>query len=165
MKKLNYLLLFVLASLVFACSDKGDEEPKLKEKAVTVEVEMGGSYSEYLVMFSIQGMLSGTSTFVAPQLVQPSGLDWTQIVEQGNSYTVSFEPTANSIQAKSSSKIHSMGFTFNAVPLDRTPEQDFEPLTATIRILTDGALYEEYSFEALPSDQVSVPISDILTFD
>lgn len=165
MRKLNYLLLFVLASFAFACSDDGDDEPKLKEKAVTVEVEMDGNYSDYLVIFSTGGMLSGTSTFVAPELVQPSGLEWTQIVEQANSYTVSFEPTESSILVNSASKIHSMSFNFTAVPLDNNQDESFEPLTATIRILTDGSLYKEYSFEALPAGQVSNPVSDILTFE
>lgn len=57
MKKLNYLLLFIVAFFAFACSSTEDEEPAFVEKAVTIEVEMGGDYSEYLVTLSVHSML------------------------------------------------------------------------------------------------------------
>lgn len=93
MKKLNYLLLLVLASFSFACSSE-DEEPKLVEKNVTIEVEMEGNYTDYLVTFSVHSMLSSTSTFVSPVLDQPTELNWTQVIEQGNTY-VSLRRTAS----------------------------------------------------------------------
>lgn len=110
-------------------------------------------------------MLSGTSTFVAPQLVQPSTLEWNQIIEQGNTYTLSLEPEVSLVEVQSSSKIHSLGFVFNAVPLDREPDESLQLLTATIRVLADGDVYKEYDYEALPSDQTSVPISESITLD
>ena len=164
MKKLNYLVLFVFASLFVACSSE-DEEPKMVEKDVTIEVEMAGNYSDYLVTFSVHSMLSGTSTFVAPILNEPSSLDWTQIVEEGNSYTVTYEPSYGSIEVQSTSNIHSLGFLFNAVPLHRESDENFEPLTATIRVLADGKVYKEYDYEALSSDQTSIPISDSVTIE
>ncbi|MEB2774591.1 hypothetical protein SYJ56_04695 [Algoriphagus sp. D3-2-R+10] len=164
MKKLNYLLLFVLASLFNACSSE-DEEPKLVEKDVTIEVEMGGDYSGYLVSFFVHSMLSGVSTFVAPQIVEPASLEWTQVVEEGNSYTVTYEPSVSSIEVQSSADIHSLGFLFNAVPLDREPDDSFELLTATIRVLADGEVYREYYYEALPYDQTSIPISESIIIE
>ncbi|MBB6326961.1 hypothetical protein FHS59_002589 [Algoriphagus iocasae] len=164
MKKLNYLLLFVLASLFFACSSE-DEEPKLVEKDVTIEVEMGGDYSDYLVTFTVHTMLSGTSTFVTPQLIEPSALEWTQIIEQGNSYTVTYEPSASSLEVQSTSDIHSLGFVFNAVPLDRNTDDTFDLMSASIRVLADGEVYREYDYEALPSDQTSVPLADEINID
>ena len=66
-----------MAFFAFACSSTQDDEPKLIEKAVTIEVEMEGDYSDYLVSFSVHSMLSGISTFVAPELGELSNLDWT----------------------------------------------------------------------------------------
>ena len=164
MKNQNYLLLFVLASLFFACSSE-DEEPKLVEKEVTIQVEMGGDYSDYLVTFTVHSMLSSKSTFVTPQLVEPSALEWTQVVEQGNTYSLTYEPSMSTIEVQSSSNIHSLGFVFNAVPLDREPGESIELLTATIRILADGEVYREYAYEASPSDQTSLPISESVTVE
>ncbi|WP_439490536.1 hypothetical protein [Algoriphagus sp.] len=163
MKKLNNLLLFVFAGLALACSSE-DEEPKLVEKNVTIEVEMGGNYSEYLVTFSVHSMLAGTSTFVAPVLGVPSDLDWTQVVEQGNTYTLTYEPSMSTIEVKFASKIHSLGFVFNAVPLDRSINETIQPMTAIIRVLADGEVYEQFEFEALDSEQVSVPLAEELQF-
>ncbi len=164
MKKLNYFLLLFLASLFFACSSE-DEEPKLVEKEVTIEVEMGGDYSDYLVNFTVHSMMAGTSTFVAPVLEEPNDLDWTQVVEQGNTYTLTLEPESPSILASSSAPINSLGLVFNAVPLDREPDETFELLTATIRVLADGEVYKKYDYEALPSDQTSIPISESVTVE
>jgi hypothetical protein len=164
MKKLNYLSLFVFASLFIACSSE-DEEPKLVEKEVTIEIEMGGDYSGYLVTFSVHSMLSGKSTFVTPKLVEPTSLEWTQIIEQGNSYTVTYEPSASSLEVQSTSDIHSLGFVFNAVPLDRNTDDTFDLMSASIRVLADGEVYREYGYEALPSDQTSVPLADEINID
>lgn len=159
MKKLNYLLLFVFASLAFACSSE-DEEPKLVEKNVTIEVEMGGYYSEYLVTFSVHSMLTGTSTFVAPVLAEPSNLDWTQVVEQGNTYTLTFEPETSSLSAMSSAPINSLGFVFNAVHLGGDSDHSFQPLSADVRILANGSVFKEFSYEALAPGETSVPLAE-----
>lgn len=159
MKKLNYLLLFVFAGLTFACSSE-DEDPKLVEKNVTIEVELGGDYSDYLVTFTVHSMLSGTSTFVAPVLGVPSGLDWTQVVEQGNTYTLTFEPESSSVSANSSAPIHSLGFVFNAVHLGGETDDSFEPLSADVRVLANGSVFKEYNFEAMTPGETSVPLAE-----
>ncbi|MEB2780774.1 hypothetical protein U3A58_10250 [Algoriphagus sp. C2-6-M1] len=164
MKKLKYLFQIAFVSLTLACSSE-DDEPKLVEKDVTIDIEMRGDYSKYLVTFSVHSMLAETSTFVAPMLGEPSDLDWTQVVEQGNTYTLSFEPESSRLSATSSVPIHSLGFVFNAVPLDREPDEPFEVLTATIRVFADGEVYREYAYEASPSDQTSVPISESVTVE
>jgi hypothetical protein len=110
-------------------------------------------------------MLAGSSTFVTPVLVDPNVLDWTQVVEQGNTYTLTMEPEVSSIMAKSSAPIHSLGFVFNAIHLGGETDESFELLTATIRVLADGEVYKEYEYIALPSNQTSVPISEIILFD
>ncbi|UZD21167.1 hypothetical protein [Algoriphagus halophytocola] len=164
MKKLNYLLLFVFAGLAFACSSE-DEGPKLVEKNVTIEVEMGGNYSDYLVTFSVHSMLAGTSTFVAPILNEPSSLDWTQVVEQGNTYTLTLEPEVSTIMAKSSAPIHSLGFVFNAVHLGGETDDSFQSLKADVRVLANGSVFKEYSYEALDPGEVSVPLGEEITLN
>tara|TARA_R110002020_G_scaffold62045_1_gene166498 strand:+ start:1226 stop:1720 length:495 start_codon:yes stop_codon:yes gene_type:complete len=159
MKKLNNLLLFVFAGLAFACSSE-DEDPKLVEKNVTIEVEMGGDYSEYLVTFSVHSMLAGTSTFVAPVLEEPKDLDWTQVVGQGNTYSLTFEPEASSLSVNSSAPIHSLGFVFNAVHLGGETDDSFQPLSAEVRILANGSAFKDFSYEALAPGETSIPISD-----
>ncbi len=164
MKKLNYLLLFVLASLFNACSSE-DEEPKLEEKEVTIEVEMGGYYSDYLVTFTVHSMLSGISTFVTPQLVEPSALEWTQVVEQGNTYSLTYEPSMSTIEVQSSSDIHSLGFVFNAVHLGGETDDTFQPLSAEVRVLTNGSVFKEYIYETLEPEETSVPLAKEITID
>ena len=115
--------------------------------------------------FTVHSMLSGTSTFVAPVLKEPSSLDWTQVVEQGNTFSLTYKPSMSTIEVQSSSDIHSLGFLFNAVPLDMEPDKSFELLTATIRVFADGEVYREYAYEASPSDQTSVPISESVTVE
>lgn len=164
MKKLNNLLLFVFAGLAFACSSQ-EEEPKLVEKNVTIEVELGGDFSDYLVTFSVHSMLSGTSTFVAPQLIEPSALQWTQVVEKGNTYTLTLEPELSSILVNSSSPIHSLGFVFNAVHLGGDADDSFQPLSAEVRVFANGSVFKEFTYEALAPGEVSVPLSEEISLE
>lgn len=164
MKRLNYLLLFTFFGLLLACSSE-DDDHKLVEKNVTIEVEMGGDYSDYLVTFSVHSMLAGTSTFVAPVLGEPSDLDWTQVVEQGNTYTLSFEPEASTILAASSAPIHSLGLVFNAVHLGGETDDSFQPLSAEIRVLANGSVFKEFSYEALVPGETSVPLVEEISIE
>lgn len=159
MKKLNYVLMLILMSLVLACSSE-DEEPKLVEKNVTIEVEMSGNYSDYLVTFTVHSMLSGKSTFVTPILNEPGSIDWTQVIEQGNTYTLTFEPESSSVSANSSSPIHSLGFVFNAVHLGGDTDESFQPLSAVVRVLANGSVFKEYGYEAMGKGETSVPLAE-----
>jgi hypothetical protein len=163
MKKLNHLSLLLIAILAFACS-KEDENPKLVEKDVTIEVTMEGDYSEYLASFTVHSMLAGTSTFVAPVLNQPSDLDWTQVVAEGNTYTLSFKPDSPEILATSSAPIHSLGFVFNAIHMGGDTDNSSEPLSATVRVLADDEIYQTYSYTASASVESSVPLTEEISF-
>lgn len=162
MRKLNYLVLIATAIFSFSCSSE-DETPKLVEKSVTVKVEMQGNYTDYLVTFSVHSMLRGTSTFVAPVLDQPTQLDWTQVVEQGNTYTISFRPDSPTISASSSAPIRSLGFVFNAVPLVGLAGDSFQPLSAKVSVLADGEVYRQYDYKASPLGQTSIPLAEEIT--
>lgn len=163
MRNLNYLFLIAITIFSFSCSSE-NEEPKLVEKNVTIEVEMEGNYTDYLVTFSVHSMLSGTSTFVAPVLDQPNELNWTQVIEQGNTYTLSFEPKVPTISATSSAPIHSLGLVFNAVHLGGETDDSFRPLSATVNVLADGKVYEQFEYEALPPGEVTFPLAEEITF-
>ncbi len=162
MKKLNHLFLLLLATLVFSCSSD-DEDPKLDEKAVAIEIDMEGNYSDYLVTLTVHSMMAGTSTFVSPVLDEPSDLEWTQVVENGNTYTLTYEPEASSLSASSSAPIHSLGFVFNAVHLGGDTDDSFQPLSATVKVLADGSIFKEYSYEALSPGETSVPLAEEIT--
>lgn len=164
MRNLNYLFLIALVIFSFSCSSE-DEEPKLVEKNVTIEVEMEGNYTDYLVTFTVHSMLSGTSTFVTPVLEKPISMNWTQVVEQGNTYTLSFEPEVPTISATSSAPIHSLGFVFNAVHLGGETDNSFQPLSATFNVLADGEIYRQFEFEAMPPGEVSVPLAEEITLN
>lgn len=164
MKKLNYLLMLILMSLVLACSSE-DEDPKLVEKDVTIEIEMSGDYSDYLVTFTVHSMLSGNFTFVIPILNEPDGLDWTQVIEQGNTYTFTFEPQTSSLSASSSSPIHSLGFVFNAVHLGGDTDESFQPLSAEVQVLADGSVFKEFSFEAMGPGKATVPLNESVNLE
>ena len=163
MRNLKYLLVFAVAVFSFSCSSE-DETPKLVEKSVTIEVEIDGNYADYLVTFSVHSMLSGTSTFVAPVLDQPTELNWTQVIEQGNTYTLSFEPEVPTISATSSAPIHSLGLVFNAVHLGGGNDDSFQPLSATVNVLPDGDVYPQFEYEAMSPGEISVPLAEEITF-
>jgi hypothetical protein len=164
MRNLKYLLVVAVAVFSFSCSSE-DENPKLVEKSVTIEVEMDGNYADYLVTFSVHSMLSGTSTFVAPVLDLPSALNWTQVIEQGNTYTLSFEPEIPTISATSSAPIHSLGLVFNAVHLGGETDESFQPLSATVNVLADGEVYRQFEYEALAPGEVSVALTEEITLN
>lgn len=109
--------------------------------------------------------LSGTSTFVAPVLAGPSDLDWTQVVEQGNTYSLTLEPESSSILVNSSSPIHNFGFVFHSTPMYRAPDDTFELLTATVRVLADGEVFKEYEYQAKPLDQISMPLEEEISIE
>lgn len=164
MRNLNYLFLIAITIFSFSCSSE-NEEPKLVEKNVTIEVEMDGNYTDYLVTFSVHSMLSGTSTFVVPVLDQPTELNWTQVIEQGNTYTLSFEPEVPTISATSSVPIHSLGFVFNAVHLGGETDVSFQPLSAEVRILANGSVFKEFSYEAVAPGETSVPLAEEISIE
>lgn len=158
MKNLKPLLILLAIVIFNGCSSSDDEKP-ITEKNVTILVTLDGDYSDYLVNFSVHSMLSGKSDFIAPVLVEPS-TEWTQIISQGNAYNLTLTPIAPQIEAKSSSKIHSLGFVFNAVHGGSSPSDNFTPLTATIQVLADGIEIKSYSYTAMPAGQTSVPLAE-----
>lgn len=120
---------------------------------------MEGNYSDYQVTFTVHSMLAGTSTFVEPLLEEPSGLNWTQVMQLGNSYTLTLNPTSPTILVSSSAPINSLGFVFNGSYLKSEPDEFFN-LPFTIRVLADGELYKEYEYKSSAEKQLSVTFAE-----
>ena len=110
-------------------------------------------------------MLAGTSTFVAPVLAEPSDMEWTQVVEQGNTYTLTLEPELSSISASSSAPIHSLGFVFIAVHLGGETDDSFQPLSAEVRVLANGSVFKEFSYEAVAPGETTMPLAEEITIE
>jgi len=88
------------------------------------------------------------------------------VIEQGNTYTVSFEPNAPTILASSSGPIHSLGFVLNAVHSGGgATNGSFQPLPATVKVLADEKVYRQYSYKALAPGKVSTPLAEQITLD
>lgn len=162
MRNLNYLLALAVAVFSFSCTSE-DEKPKLAEKNITIEIEMEGNYTDYLVTFTVHSMLAGTSTFVTPVLEEPSNMNWTQVMQQANSYTLTLNPTSSTILVTSSAPIHSLGFVFKGSYLKSEPDESFS-LPFTIRVLADGELYKEYKYKSSSDKLLSVTFVEEITF-
>lgn len=163
MKKLQSLLYFICVFLAFSCSNDPDDEP-LVEKTARIEIEMEGSLDQYLVNFGIHSLYKGQSGFVRPVIVQPGELEWTQIIEQANTFNVSTPLTFSELIVESEEPVHTFGFIFNVVHSGDIPDEDFEDLSATIRVLGNNAEVQTYQYVARPVGEVSVPLSETVRF-
>lgn len=133
MKKLRTLLYFLGIFLAISCSNEPDEVP-LVEKTARIEVDFEGSFDQYLVNFGIYTLYKGPSGFVRPVIVQPGELEWTQIIEQANTFNLSTYSSFSQLIVESEEPVHTFGFIFNVVHIGDIPDADFEDLTATITV-------------------------------
>ena len=90
---------------------------------------------------------------------------WIQLVDQGNTYTLSFEPESSLILVNSSSPIHRLGIVFNAVHLGGETDDYFQPLSAEVRVLANGSVFKEFSYEALAPGETSVPLAEEISIE
>jgi hypothetical protein len=84
----NLPILLIIGILVFSCS-KSPEEPPLVEKKARIEIDFEGSLDQYLVNFGIHSLYKGQSGFVSAAIVQPGELEWTQVIDQANTFNLS----------------------------------------------------------------------------
>src|SRR5690606_22834042 len=133
MKRLSNLIILALFSLLLSCS-KDTDEPPLAEKNARIEVDFEGSLDQYLINFGIYAMYKGESGLVTPIIRQPAGTEWTQIVTEGNSYNLSTPLTFQKLIVESEEPVHTVGFIFNAIYTGGIPDDNFQGLSATIRV-------------------------------
>jgi hypothetical protein len=136
------------------CSNDPDEEP-LVEKTARIEIEFEGSLDQYLVNFGIHSLYKGQSGFVSATIIQPSELEWTQIIEQANTFNVSTPLTFSELIIESEEPVHTFGFIFNVVHTGDIPDEDFEDLSATIRVFGNNTEVQTYQYAARPVGEVS----------
>lgn len=156
-------LVFFLVFLLIGCTEDADEQP-LVEKSVRIEVHMEGSVDQYLVQFGVNSLYKGQNGFVRPVIVQPNDLDWTQNIEQANSFNLSTPGSFTQLVVESEEPVHTVNFVFNVVHAGDIPDASFEDLTATITVYGDNAEVQTYQYAARPVGEVSIPLSETITF-
>lgn len=125
---------------------------------------MEGSVDQYLVQFGINTLYKGQSGFVRPIIVQPGELEWTQIIEQANTYNVSTTGALSQLVVESEEPVHTFNFVFNVVHAGDIPDENFEDLTATITVYGNNAEVHTYQYAARPVGEVSIPLSETIRF-
>lgn len=163
MKRFKILLCYAGIFLTFSCSNDPDEEP-LVEKTARIEIEFEGSLDQYLVNFGVHSLYTGQSGFVSATIVQPSELEWTQIIDQANTFNLSTPLTFSELIVESEEPVHTFGFIFNVVHTGDIPDDDFEDLSATIRVFGNNAEVQTYQYTARPVGEVSEPLSETVRF-
>ncbi|MEX0882322.1 MAG: hypothetical protein WDZ72_02500 [Cyclobacteriaceae bacterium] len=99
-----------------------------------------------------------------PVIVQPDELEWTQVIEQANTFNLSTYGSFSQLIVESEEPVHTVGFIFNVVHSGDLPDEDFEDLSATIRLYGDNAEVQTYQYTARPVGEVSVPMSEVVRF-
>ncbi|WP_291373176.1 hypothetical protein [Cyclobacterium sp.] len=163
MKRFKILLCYAGIFLAFSCSNAPDEEP-LIEKTARIEIEFEGSLDQYLVNFGVHSLYTGQSGFVSATIVQPGELEWTQVIEQANTFNISTPLTFSELIVKSAAPVHTFSFIFNVVHNGDIPDEDFEDLSATIRVFGNNAEVQTYQYKARPVGEVSEPLSETVEF-
>ncbi|WP_439484520.1 hypothetical protein [Cyclobacterium plantarum] len=163
MKRFKILLYFVGILSAFSCSNDPDEEP-LVEKTARIEIEFEGSLDQYLVNFGLHSLYTGQSGFVSATIVQPGDLEWTQVIDQANTFNISTPLTFSQLIVESDEPVHTFGFIFNVVHTGDIPDEDFEDLNATIRVFGNNAEVQTYKYVARPVGEVSAPLSETVRF-
>ena len=163
MKNLKYFFVLALFAAIISCSEDADEQP-LNEKRARIEVEFGGNLDQYMINFGIHSLYKGENGFVTPIIQQPADVEWTQVVEQGNTYNLSTPLTFQKLIVESEEPVHTVGFIFNAIHTGGIPDENFQELKATIKVFGDGEEVETYQYSARPVGEVSEALSETVMF-
>ncbi|MEX2568943.1 MAG: hypothetical protein WD431_23580 [Cyclobacteriaceae bacterium] len=65
---------------------------------------------------------------------------------------------------ESEEPVHTFSFIFNVVHSGDLPGEDFEDLSATIRLYGDNDEVQTYQYQARPVGEVSLPLSETVRF-
>lgn len=163
MKNLKYFFFLALSVAILSCSEDADEQP-LNEKRARIEVEFEGSLDQYMINFGIHSLSKGANGFVAPIIQQPADVEWTQIVEQANTYNLSTRLIFPKLIVESEEPVHTIGFIFNAIHTGVIPDEDFQNLKATIKVFANDEEVKFFEYAARPVGEVSMPLSETVRF-
>lgn len=163
MKNLKYFFFLALSVAILSCSEDADEQP-LNEKRARIEVEFEGSLDQYMINFGIHSLNKGLNGFVTPIIQQPTDVEWTQVVEQANTYNLSMPLIFPKLIVGSKEPVHTIGFIFNAIHTGGIPDENFQELKATIKVFGDDEEVKSYEYTARPVGEVSMPLSETIRF-
>jgi hypothetical protein len=145
-----------------ACGDD-PKEPLVKKKA-RIEIDFTGSLDQYMVNFGIHSLLKGQNGMVSAVIRHPGTLEWEQDVSSANSFFLSAPVTFSEMVIESEEPVHTFGYIFDAVYSGGIPEEDFQDLSATIRIFGNNEEVEIHQYEAQPYGEASEPVSGTVRF-
>ena len=163
MRRLKTLFFYAFIFLAISCNNEPDEGPLL-EKTARIEIAFEGSVEQYLINFGVHSLYQGQSGFVSATIIQPGDLEWTQVIDQANTFNLSTSATFSELIVESEEPVHTFGFIFNVVHTGDIPDEDFEDLSATVRVFGDNAEVQTYQYVARPVGEVSETLSEVVRF-
>lgn len=163
MKNLRLFFFLAFIAFSFSCSEDAEEQPLIEKKA-RIEVDFEGSLDQYMINFGIHSLYKGENGLVKPIIQHPAEAEWTQVVEQGNTYNLSTPLTFQKLIVESEEPVHTVGFIFNAIHTGGIPDDNFEDLRATIRVFGNNTEVQTYQYTARPVGEVSDPLSETVRF-
>lgn len=163
MKNLKILYLIPIIVVLFACGDDPEEEPMV-EKNARIEIDFSGSLDQYMVNFGIHSLFEGQNGLVSAEIQHPDTLEWIQDISSANSFYLSTPLTFSELVVESEEPVNTFGYIFDAVYTGGIPEEDFQDLSATIRIFGNNEEVEIIQYKAQPYGEASQPVSGTVRF-
>ena len=157
------LLVNIFIFLTISCNNDPDEAP-LIEKTARIEIAFEGSVEQYPINFGVHSLYQGQSGFVSATIIQPGNLEWTQVIEETKTFNLSTTSNFTELVVKSEEPVHTLGFNFNVVHTGDIPDEDYEDLSATIKVYGDNAEVQNVQYTAKPVGEVSEALSEVVRF-
>ncbi|WP_339714619.1 hypothetical protein [Cyclobacterium amurskyense] len=157
------LLVNIFIFLTIACNNDTEEAPII-EKTARIEIAFEGSVEQYLINFGVHSLYQGQSDFVSASILQPNDLEWTQVIDEANTFNLSTTSNFSELVVESEEPVHTFGFNFNVVHIRDIPDEDFEDLSATIRVFGDNTEVQAFQYTAKPVGEVSETLSEVVRF-
>ncbi|MBI0399987.1 hypothetical protein [Cyclobacterium marinum] len=73
-------------------------------------------------------------------------------------------PTFPKLIVQSEEHVHTLGFIFNVVHTGDIPDEDYEDLSATIKVYGDNAEVQTFQYTARPVGETSEVLSEVVKF-
>lgn len=163
MRRLKTLFFYAFIFLAISCNNDPDEAP-LVEKTARIEIALDGSVEQYLINFGVHSLYQGQSGFVSATIIQPNDLEWTQVIDEANTFNLSTSATFSELVVESEGPVHTLGFNFNVVHTGDISAEDFEDVSATIKVYGDNTEVQTFQYTARPVGEVSEVLSEVVRF-
>ncbi|AKP52280.1 hypothetical protein [Cyclobacterium amurskyense] len=157
------LLVNIFIFLTIACNNDTEEAPII-EKTARIEIAFEGSVEQYLINFGVHSLYQGQSDFVSASILQPNDLEWTQVIDEANTFNLSTTSNFSELVVESEEPVHTLGFNFNVVHTGDIPDEDFDDLSATIKVFGDNTEVQAFQYTARLVGEVSEALSEVVRF-